>query len=145
MIILTGLGESSCENKVDAGLRRTVIALKTRSAPLSVTAFIPLVGPAYLAHLLRTNSRPEDMGEIVLNLSGDGEKGKAHKVSSTIEVFRHGLLDPFWEPEFFYRKPEEGQFQEAKKVFSRLRTLIRTPAFERRQGVPSSKRRKKGH
>lgn len=56
-------------------------------------------------------------------------------------MFRHGLLDPFWEPEFFYRKPEEDQFQLAKNAFPGLRQLILTPAFLRRQGISDATKR----
>lgn len=127
MIIFTGLGESAKQG-MSKELKWSAIALKTRSAALSATAFLPLLGPAYLVHLLRTGYKPENLIEILKEVdSRDNPLDSLSKYAPTA-VFRHALLDPDWAPRFLHHVGENKKFAAAIDEFGQsLRELVRGP------------------
>ena len=94
------------------------IALKTRSPVLASTAFIPLVGPAYLAYTLRTDHKPEN---TIDRLALDSEKAT---LQPDLPTFKHGLLNYDWAPELHVGKLDRKMFNMSKEKFSGMYELI---------------------
>lgn len=114
------------------------IALKTRSPVLSTTAFIPLIGPAYLAHTLRSDHKPED---TIDRLAKDTEVASDKQ---DLPTFRHGLLNYDWAPELHVGKLDMDMFKQGRDKFSGIFELIWTADDLKRQrkAEASAKKRK---
>jgi len=94
------------------------IALKTRSPVLSSTAFMPLVGPAYLAFTLRKDHKPEN---TIDRVALDSEKAT---IEDNLPTFKHGLLNYDWAPELHIGKLDRKMFKTSKEKFSGIYELI---------------------
>lgn len=98
----------------------TAIALKTRSPALSTTAFVPLIGPAYLAHTLRSDHKPEN---TINCLKIDSESATT---KNDLPTFKHGLLNYDWAPELHIVDNDMDMFRKGRKKFSEILKLIWT-------------------
>lgn len=87
---------------------------------MSTTAFIPLIGPAYLAHTLRSDHKPENTIDL-LKKDLDDEYAK-----EDIPTFKHGLLDYDWAPEILVRDKDLKMFKTGTNKFKRIAELIWT-------------------
>jgi hypothetical protein len=116
----------------------TAIALKTRSPVLSATAFIPLVGPAYLAHTLRSDHRPENMIDRVRK---DSESAS---IKHDLPTFKHGLLRYDWAPELHVGDKDIDMFKEGAFKFTGVFELLWTAdVLEKRRKAEAKAKRKK--
>lgn len=132
MIMLTGLSEWTSQRKP----LTSAIALKTRSPVLSVTAFLPLVGPAYLAHTLRTKDKPEDTLDLLEDEDDIIDAKKA------LPAFKHKLLNHAWAPKLEVGPLDIKQFKVGKVKWNGLQELQSTPLERERQRRVDERREK---
>lgn len=86
------------------------------------------MGPAYLAHVLRSSFSAERLSDLLKE--NEQKKSKEEKVQieyNAVPVFRHALLDPYWAPQFYYQRKEQVKYDLAKEEFPGLRDLIKRP------------------
>jgi hypothetical protein len=115
----------------------TAIALKTRSPVLSTTAFIPLVGPAYLAYTLRKDHKPENTFDR-LGLAPEEEE-----YPSQLLPFKHGLLNYDWAPVLHIGKFDKEMYITGRKKFSGIYDLIRKGDEEEKLRKAEAKAKKR--
>lgn len=116
MILLTGLSKLYTPNST----LMLAVALKTASPVLSVTAFLPLVGPAYLAHTLRAKDKPED----TIDLLDDQDEEVDSK--RPLPAFKHKLLNYAWAPKLEVGPLDIKQFNVGRSRWKGLRELQST-------------------
>lgn len=86
------------------------------------------MGPAYLAHVLRSGFSAERLSDLLKE--NEKQRTKEEKVQDEyrpVPVFRHALLDPYWAPQFYYQRKEQVKYDLAKEEFPGLRELIKRP------------------
>jgi hypothetical protein len=113
------------------------IALKTRSPVLSTTAFLPLVGPAYLAYVLWSEHKPEN---TIDQLERDALKASG-KYDSLL-TFKHGLLKYDWAPSLHIGGPDSDMFQKGRQIFAGLDDLNLTVPQKRQLRAERRKRKR---
>lgn len=85
-----------------------------------MTAFLPLVGPAYLAHALRSKDKPEDTIELLENEDEEAVTKQA------LPAFKHKLLNYAWAPKLELNPLDIKEFDAVKSKWKGLRELQST-------------------
>lgn len=101
-----------------------------------MTAFLPLVGPAYLAHTLRTKDKPEDTLDL---LETEDEIADAKQ---PLPAFKHKLLNYAWAPKLEVGPLDIDQFKIGKVKWKGLQELQSTAVEIQRQRRQEMHRRK---
>jgi hypothetical protein len=118
-------------------LLTAAIVLKTRSPVLSTTAFIPLVGPAYLAYTLRKDHKPENTFDRL------GLAPEVEEYPSQLLPFKHGLLNYDWAPVLHIGKFDKEMYITGRKKFSGIYDLIRKGDEEEKLRKAEAKAKKR--
>lgn len=97
---------------------------------------MPLVGPAYLAHTLRSDHKPEDdIERLIMGASID---------SYSLPTFKHGLLNYDWAPKLHVGPLDKKMFNKGVNKFSGLLELdLDAEQLKRKRAAEALHKKKK--
>ena len=100
---------------------------------------MPLVGPAYLAHTLRSDHKPEDTIER-LELDSESASTKSY----SLPTFKHGLLNYDWAPKLHVGPLDKKMFNKGVNKFSGLLELdLDAEQLKRKRAAEALHKKKK--